>query len=205
MKRPLPPQGAEQLAEQLRTLCASRGRAVAAIDGRCASGKTTLAARLQEMLEDAGCPVSVVHMDDFFLPPELRTPERFAQPGGNVHYERFASEVLAGLAGDEPFEYGVFSCSQMAVTGAAAVDPRGICIVEGSYSTHPFFGAPYDLTVFLTVPPKEQERRIRARGGDGVWAAFRDRWIPLEEAYFAECTVRERADVVIENIGEETP
>ena len=39
-------------------------RILVAIDGRCGSGKTTLAAALQEMLQ---CPV--VHMDDFFLRP----------------------------------------------------------------------------------------------------------------------------------------
>ena len=33
-------------------------------------------------------------MDDFFLRPEQRRPERFAEPGGNVDRERFAAEVL---------------------------------------------------------------------------------------------------------------
>ena len=63
-----------------------------AIDGGSASGKTTLANRLGQEL---GCPV--VHMDDFFLPPMLRSDDRLNQPGGNVHYERFAAEVLPGL------------------------------------------------------------------------------------------------------------
>lgn len=60
-----------------------------AIDGRSASGKTTLVNALAEQFH-----TSVVHMDDFFLPVELRTPERFAMPGGNVHFERFQEEFL---------------------------------------------------------------------------------------------------------------
>ena len=64
------------------------GHALLAIDGRCGSGKSTLAAHMAQVF---GCPV--FHMDDFFLPPELRTPERLAQPGENVHHERFLREA----------------------------------------------------------------------------------------------------------------
>ena len=57
--------------------------AVVAIDGRCGSGKTSLAALIAALF-----PCNVFHMDDFFLPPALRTPERLSQPGGNVDRER---------------------------------------------------------------------------------------------------------------------
>ena len=55
-----------------------------AVEGRCASGKTTLASALQKEL---GC--CVFHMDDFFLRPEQRTRERLLTAGGNIDYERF--------------------------------------------------------------------------------------------------------------------
>lgn len=60
-----------------------------AIDGMSGSGKTTLAQSLQEKWH-----AHVFHMDDFFLPLEMRTPQRLQQPGGNVHYERFLETVL---------------------------------------------------------------------------------------------------------------
>ena len=41
-----------------------------AIDGRCASGKTTLASRIKE---EINC--NVIHMDYFFLRPEQRTED----------------------------------------------------------------------------------------------------------------------------------
>lgn len=69
-----------------------KDRCIAAIDGRSASGKSTLAEVLKNTFGAA-----VVHMDDFFLPAELRKPERFAEPGGNVHYERFNEEVTPNL------------------------------------------------------------------------------------------------------------
>jgi uridine kinase len=45
-----------------------------AIDGRCASGKTTLAGKLRSALK-----CNVVHMDNFYLPFAKRTEERMAQ------------------------------------------------------------------------------------------------------------------------------
>ena len=57
---------------------------IVAIDGRCASGKSTLAAYLKSAL---AC--SVIHMDHFFLQPHQRTEKRLREPGGNVDYERF--------------------------------------------------------------------------------------------------------------------
>lgn len=81
------------LAELLLQLGA-QGRAVAAIDGNAAAGKSTLAARIAAFFAPQ-YSVNVFHMDDFFLPGALRTPERLAEPGGNVHYERFQDEVLA--------------------------------------------------------------------------------------------------------------
>ena len=167
-------------------------RGVIAIDGRAASGKSTLAAQLSRLLQ-----APVVHMDDFFLPPTKRTAERLAEPGGNVDYERFADEVLPGLkTGD--FSYGVFDCSVMRVTERAAVPAALWRIVEGSYSHHPFFAGYADLRVFLTVPPEEQLRRIVLRNGDEMAEVFKTRWIPMEEHYFDTFRVRSKADLVLE-------
>ena len=85
------------LLRRIRALAAMRPRVLVAIDGRCAAGKTTLAASLQAQL---GC--NVFHMDDFFLRPEQRTPERLHQPGGNVDFERFLTEVLRPLYDGDP-------------------------------------------------------------------------------------------------------
>lgn len=169
------------------------GVRVIAIDGRSAAGKTTLAAALARAL-GAG----VVHMDDFFLPGELRTPARLAQPGGNVHWERFAAEVLPLLRGGGAFAYRRFDCGAMA-PGALVQVPAGRWrIVEGAYSCHPRLGGYMDLRLFADVPPAEQLARIGARGGAAAQEAFRTRWIPLEEAYLAAFPIREQADLVLQ-------
>ena len=119
-----------ELTEELRVL--PTGMRIIAIDGRCAAGKTTLAARLAKELGG-----DVIHMDDFFLPPALRTQERRSEPGGNVHYERFLTEVIPKLASGQAFSYQRFDCSRMAPGDWLPVQNNGFVFVEGAYSCHP--------------------------------------------------------------------
>lgn len=162
------------------------------IDGRAASGKSSMAAELARIL---GC--GVVHMDDFFLPKEMRTEARLSLPGGNVHHERFASEVLPHLADARGFSYRRFDCSLGRLEGLRTVAPGAIYLVEGSYSAHPALGAYADLTVFSDVDPKTQLARIAARNGTEMAEVFRTRWIPMEEAYLAAFKIAEGADLTV--------
>ncbi|MBR2344265.1 MAG: hypothetical protein IKA71_00575 [Lentisphaeria bacterium] len=165
---------------------------VIAVDGRAASGKSTLARMLARIM-DAG----VIHMDDFFLPPELRTAERFAQAGGNVHYERFIQEVLPFLRDKKQFSYRIFDCKQMKLTGRRSVAGSSWRIVEGAYSMHPEFGKYADLNVFFDIAPAEQLRRIRLRNGEAAAKVFAERWIPFEENHIRNNQVVKRADLIL--------
>ena len=173
-----------------RARACSASPCVIALDGPAASGKTTLAEMLKTLL-----PADVIHMDDFFLPISLRTPERFAQPGGNVHYERFCGEVLPRLRQPEAFSYRRFDCSVMDFRGTREVGTLSFRIVEGSYSTHPALGRYADITVFSRVDPDEQMARILRRSGPEKAERFRCEWIPLEETYFSAYHIREQADL----------
>lgn len=165
---------------------------VIAIDGRCASGKSTLASMLAALLS-----TEAIHMDDFFLPPCLRTEARLREAGGNVDYERFTAEVLPHLRTGEAFSYRIFDCSRMDFHGSRQINPNAFRIIEGSYSHHPVFGSYADLRIFLTVDPKEQADRIRARNGEEMAKVFADRWIPLEERYFTHFSIPATADLCL--------
>ncbi len=165
---------------------------IVSIDGRAASGKSTLAERLAMTIG-----ASIVRVDDFFLPPALRTEQRLDEAGGNIHYERFIAEVLPCLRGDEPFEYGIFDCQKMAICEKRWIIKSKIRIVEGSYSHHPRFGEYADVRVFVTVSPEEQIKRIFARNGEALAETFAEKWIPMEEKYFDTFSIKEKADVVI--------
>ncbi len=183
-----------QLYSRIDALLATKPNPVIAIDGRAASGKTTLAF---EILAAYGC--DVVHADDFFLPIEKRTRERLSEPGGNIDYERLRSEVIERLRECKPFEYSAFDCSVMALGDSVAIDPTKPVIVEGSYCLHPYFGEYADLKVFVTVGEEIQSERILRRNGAEMLRRFINEWIPMEEAYFVAFDIKKSCDVIYEN------
>jgi len=175
----------------------SRGGApVVAIDGRCGAGKSTLARLLAQR-----CGFGLIHADDFFLPPGMRTPARLNEPGGNIHYERLIEEALAPISGGAPFGYRAFDCSTMDYSPELRrVDPAAGVIVEGSYCMRPECLPFYGLRIFLDITPELQAARLLAREGEEGYARFVERWIQMEERYFAFYGVRENSDVVIRNL-----
>ena len=169
----------EEALRLIEAALAGKEQILVAIDGPCASGKTTLAESLSQHL---ACPV--IHMDHFFLRPEQRTPERLAEPGGNFDRERFTAEVLTPLREGKPFAYRPFVCSTMSLGEPIEVQRSPVILIEGSYSCHPELRQAYDLRLYTSVSPEEQEKRLLAREGEAKLAVFKAKWIPLEEAYF---------------------
>lgn len=170
-------------------------RVILAIDGSCTAGKSTLAARLEALYD-----CNVFHMDDFFLRPEQRTEERFAQPGGNVDYERFREEVLRPLQTGKPFSYRPYDCGTGGLKEPVAVEPKRINIIEGTYSHHPYFGDVYDLKVFLQVSEEVRRQRILQRPVF-LHKRFFEQWIPMEQQYFTHFSVAAGSDLVIQPPG----
>lgn len=165
---------------------------ILAIDGNCASGKTTLS-RLLAMYFDC----NIIPMDDFFLPPGLRTDERLALPGGNVHYERFIEEVMKPLQNGSEVSYRRFRCDIMDYGDTIALPPKPFTIVEGSYCMRPELRGLYHYSVFLSCSYEHQTARIRTRNGEEMLKNFVSRWIPLENAYFDAFQVKNACSMVI--------
>lgn len=163
-----------------------------ALDGRCAAGKTTLANRLAEQYG-----WGVIHLDDFFLQPAQRTPQRLAEPGGNLDRERLISEVLLPLTQHCPGVYRVFDCRTMGFAAVPRPLPAApVVLLEGSYACHPDMRPLCGLHVFLTVDPGEQLRRLTARNPARL-QDFRTRWIPMEEQYFRYFHIPETCDLTL--------
>lgn len=181
----------ESIRKQIDDLQCQRNQVIVAIDGSCTSGKTTLATRLAEIYD-----CNVFHMDDFFLRPEQRTQERYAEVGGNVDYERFREEVLLPLKSGKPFSYRPFDCSTFTLSDPVTVTPRKLNIIEGSYSHHPYFGDPYDLKILLTIPPELQQQRILQRPAF-LHERFFEEWIPMENRYFEKFRISDKCDVIL--------
>ena len=178
--------------DRVERLLAEGRCAFVAIDGPCASGKTVFAASLHERFGG-----NVLHMDDFFLRPEQRTPERFAEPGGNVDRERFEAEVLKPLAAGKAVRYRPWDCHTGDFATSRSVEPAALTVGEGSYSMHPALRGYYDLTMCLIVDPSERLRRLEARN-PRMLQRFIDEWIPLENRYFESTNTQGSADLLVD-------
>ena len=171
----------------------SNKRIVVAIDGKCASGKTTAAELICEIFGG-----EIIHLDDFFLPPTMRTSERLSEPGGNLHRERFIDEVIPNLKNNKPFSYRQFNCSKMSYSGTPRQIPHcNLIICEGSYSLHPSFGKYYDIAIFSDINADEQIHRIRTRDGEYMLTRFINEWIPMENKYFDTFNIKSKCDYSI--------
>lgn len=161
------------------------------IDGMCGSGKSTLGRVLAEVYD-----CNLFHMDDFFLRPEQRKPERFAEPGGNVDYERFKAEVLDHMADLSGFTYQVYNCGIQALDNYVTVPYKKLNIIEGAYSHHPYFGNPYDLKFVCKITQEEQLNRILKRNGPEMLERFKNVWIPMENRYFEAFEIEKDSIIV---------
>lgn len=150
-----------------------------AIDGKCASGKTTLGNYLQEIYN-----CNLFHLDDFFLQQHQRTEERLSQVGGNVDYERFQTEVLKPVVKGEDVIYRPYSCMEGRITEEILIKKHRLNIMEGAYSLHPYFNDPYDVKIFMNINEKDQIENIRKRNGEDKLQRFASEWIPKENKYF---------------------
>ncbi|MCL2567874.1 MAG: uridine kinase [Oscillospiraceae bacterium] len=174
---------------RIQELLHTHPKVLLAIDGPCASGKTTLTRALQQTYD-----CNIFPMDHFFLPPTLRTEARLTEPGGNIDYERFQAEVLTPLTAGNPVTYRPYNCQISDFDSAITVPPKQLNIIEGTYSLHPALADAYHLKLFLTTPKAEQLRRIAERDGEILLERFKTEWIPLEKQYFSHFDIESQCD-----------
>jgi len=180
-----------QVTSQLARL-STADRILITIDGPCGSGKSTLAAALAEQI---ACPV--VHMDDYVIPHAQKTPKRLAVPGGNADSERLLAEVIRPWLAGESACVRPYFCHEDCFGKAAPLPDSRILILEGTYCNLPAIAKHASLRLFLTVSPEVQQRRLLGRAGAERLTAFNERWIPLENAYFAAYALPNEGCIVL--------
>ena len=181
-----------EIISAIHSLTKNGKLAIIAIDGRCGSGKTTLAAQLSEIFD-----CTVFHMDDFFLRKEQRTPERIATPGEFVDYERFLEEILLPVKEHKPVFLRKFCHDTFEPGDPKEVEIKPLVIVEGSYSCNAKLRPFYDKTIFVTTEAETQLERLKHRN-PSKYDMFVEKWIPLEEMYFDTFSPKDCFDIVYE-------
>lgn len=179
-------------------------RLLLVIDGKCGSGKTTLSERLGERY---GC--NVFHIDDFYLPIVMQTPEIMKEPGGNINYDRFVAEIMAPLTSDSAVVYRPFLCMEQEYAPGVSLKKTGVNVIEGTYCCHPRLRKIYAkltgwevITLFMDIDDRNQRDRVRGRVGELRFKLFEDKWIPREREYFSAYSVREYCDYSISGMDD---
>ncbi|MFN8158374.1 MAG: hypothetical protein U0R68_13230 [Candidatus Nanopelagicales bacterium] len=162
------------------------------VDGRGASGKTTLADLLADHLDG----YAVVHGDDYFEPHDHPVT------WGDFAEERFDADVLSRIRAGEraiPVQPFDFPRGRLGEVRPLHVD-RGL-VVERWFG----FGldAPWDVRIWVETPSSVCLERGLGRDG-GIALGERARlawttvWQPREEAYIAATQPQRRADLVLD-------
>ena len=167
---------------------------VLALDGRCGSGKTTLANTLARQFP-ASITLHTLYLLAYFTFTAIFGWEK--TPCANMDLARLRDEALRPAYEGQPVQYRAYSCREGAYLPARELAAQPLVILEGSYSHHPLLTGYETLRVFLTCAKEEQTRRLQAREGER-YANFAARWVPLEEGYFAQYHIAETADFVVD-------
>jgi hypothetical protein len=151
------------------------------VDGKGATGKTSLAARIAAVLPGS----VIVHIDDFAR-PDLRGWER----------DRFVHQILQPLLAGQPGRYQRWDFDRN--MGAEwHIVPVGVpVVVEGVSATDVRLGVPWDFTIWIEVPYKTRLAWILGRDGPAMMDRWLTDWIPSEDAYEEEQRPQDRVDLV---------
>jgi uridine kinase len=177
---------------------------VVALDGRSASGKSTLAALVEKSVRAALIP-----SDDFFAAaiPDgewdgLPIEERYRQV---IDIDRLRTEALEPLIAGKParwhpfdFEAGLRPDGTYGISADCVErQPADIIIVDGAYSARPELADLVDLAVLVEAPEGERHLRLEAREESGFLARWHRRWDPVEDYYFTIVRPTESFDLIV--------
>lgn len=148
-----------------------------ALDGRCGSGKSSLALELAQEL-----PLNLIHMDDYYLPMADRDPDWKKQFGKNMNFTRLIQEILQPALKGEELLVRPYSCRYARYQDEVRLKPKPVTLIEGSYSLHPLLRDFYHYSIYLQCSDDTQRQRLIAREGKR-FPFYQELWIPLEDAY----------------------
>lgn len=180
----------KSLVQKITDILSKKDTCIVAIDGNCASGKSTLANELSQFFD-----TRIIHLDDFYLPRGTR--DLSTSNDGNIDLTRFKEEIIDKL--DEDFiSYRIFSCKEQKITKKIKLMKTKVTIIEGSYSLNPYFNKYYDLSIFMKIVPDVQLSRLKVRNEDN-YQDFINKWIVLENRYNNFYKIEENSMLILEN------
>ncbi|SRR5258708_2608493 len=161
------------------------------IDGFGGAGKSTLAKLLKGHFEN----VTIVEMDDFYQSALKR-----------ADYQRVDEQVLKLLVKDTPASYQRYDWKTDTMAEWHTIEPGGIVVVEGVYSTAKEMSDAYDLKIWVECSQEIGMERGIARDLTKDKVETRNKWIndwmPREKDYVDTQNPKKYADYIIDGQGD---
>ncbi|MFI7068237.1 uridine kinase [Kribbella sp. NPDC050124] len=185
------------------------------VDGPDASGKTTFADELADVLRSLGRHVIRVSVDDFHNVREIRYRRGRLSPEGfwldAFNYDRLRADVLdpLGPAGSRQYRRAAHELTTDRVLNPPyeTAPPNAVLITDGLFLHRDELAACWDFSILLSVPFDVTTQRMAARDGTNPDPNHPtiQRYITAQHRYSKTCTPRSRATVVIDNTIPEAP
>lgn len=158
------------------------------IDGPAGSGKTTLAAELDEVLTQRALSVATLHLDDLY--------EGWSGIDASLQLEvRVLDQALRPLADGRPGRWQRYDWAAGQLTEWLDLPVPDVLILEGCGSGALAYEALITVLVWVEAERDERIARGLARDGEKLLPQWL-RWMEAEERHFAANRTRDRADVL---------
>jgi uridine kinase len=192
----------------------SLGRPVrVAVDGRTASGKSTLADEIASLMRSNGCPVIRTSIDGFHRPKAERYIRGRHSAEGYYYDARDLAAVRTfllaplGPEGDRRYRTKSFDLeNDIPVEQEPQLAPvDAILIVDGTFLQRLELRDGWDVTIFVKTSDLASELRGVSRdagrlgGEDAARQLYADRYRPAFDLYERLCAPEKNADVVLIN------
>ncbi|WP_078380752.1 uridine kinase family protein [Sutcliffiella halmapala] len=185
----------EQLVRSIDSIPPKQATLLIGIDGCGGSGKSTLADKMRTECSN----VSVVHIDDFYLPSSqiVKAPPENKSIGADYDWKRVQNQVLGPISQNKEGHYQRYDWVTDELAEWHTVPIRGIVIIEGVYSIRKELSNQYDLTIWVDCPRETRLSRGLERDGEKARDKWENNWMISEDIYVEEHKPNERADLIV--------
>ncbi|MDA1966386.1 AAA family ATPase [Bacillus cereus] len=193
--------GLNNILEQIRVKSVEQSLLIIGVDGCGGAGKSTLANKIKNKFST----VTIVHMDDFYLPSAQIVNEHPTNKsvGADFDWKRLLQEVL------EPIRNGIEGCYKRydwetdSLAESYTVPANGIVIIEGVYATRQELAEMYDLKIWVNCPRETRIKRGIARDGEAARDMWENNWMVAEDMYVESHKPQGFADFIIDGTNNE--
>ncbi|WP_083998389.1 uridine kinase family protein [Caryophanon tenue] len=163
------------------------------IDGGSGAGKTTLAEQIEQALPN----VTVISTNDFIMPLSQQQ-DRSQQIGQEMDWQRLKKQVLIPLAHHKQAKYWCYDVTEPMQQRWNVVEPYGIVIVGGIYSTRLELAPYYDIKIWVSTPAHIRLARNIEKDGEHLRTFWEQEQLPAEQRYIEEHLPHKYAEMILD-------